>query len=226
MLGNGSFLNSPWNTQVATCDQPRQFYTASWLFFRLVAEEQLRSLAERKRIVVPMEVVILFVVADGKMFHRRPLCMCYTHCTFVMCNPKHYCTQLLWVIPRAAPPTVAEAKPVRWSLPLVALLLAFARQQRVFRKHQAGRRHVGERVIFEFTLEHSADDMRPPVSRQRRYCFTWNNYPLDAEEQLRSLAERKRIVVPREAVYVVVVRRRRRYVTDGVDTPYYSIFES
>ena len=39
-------------------------------------------------------------------------------------------------------------------------------------------------------------------------------------------AERKRIVVPREAVYVVVVRRRRRYVTDGVDTPYYSIFES
>ena len=57
------------------------------------------------------------------------------------------------------------------------------------------------------------DDMRPPVSRQRRYCFTWNNYPLDAEEQLRSLAERKRIVVPREAVYVVVIRRRRRYVT-------------
>ena len=40
---------------------------------------------------------------------------------------------------------------------------------------------------------------------------SWNNYPLDAEEQLRSLAERKRIVVPR--VYVVVVRRRRRYVT-------------
>ena len=47
------------------------------------------------------------------------------------------------------------------------------------------------------------DDMRPPVSRQRRYCFTWNNYPLDAEEQLRSLAERKRIVVPREAVFAL-----------------------
>ena len=44
------------------------------------------------------------------------------------------------------------------------------------------------------------DDMRPPVSRQRRYCFTWNNYPLDAEEQLRSLAERKRIT------YMVVGR--------------------
>ena len=44
------------------------------------------------------------------------------------------------------------------------------------------------------------DDMRPPVSRQRRYCFTWNNYPLDAEEQLRSLAERKRIVVPRSSI--------------------------
>ena len=70
---------------------------------------------------------------------------------------------------------------------------------------------LGERVIFEFTLNTQVDDMRPPVSRQRRYCFTWNNYPLDAEEQLRSLAERKRIVVPR-AVYVVV-RRRRRYVT-------------
>ena len=58
---------------------------------------------------------------------------------------------------RCAPPTVAEAKPVsvgrsRWSL----LLLAFARQQRFLEKHQAGRRHVGERVIFEFTLEHSS----------------------------------------------------------------------
>ena len=68
------------------------------------------------------------------------------------------------------------------------------------------------------------DDMRPPVSRQRRYCFTWNNYPLDAEEQLRSLAERKRIT------YMVVGRecgiQGSVAVTDGVDTPYYSIFES
>ena len=80
-------------------------------------------------------------------------------------------------------------------------------------KHQAGRRHVGERVILNSPWNTQVDDMRPPVSRQRRYCFTWNNYPLDAEEQLRSLAERKRIVVPREACYVVVVRRRRRYVT-------------
>ena len=40
---------------------------------------------------------------------------------------------------------------------------------------------------------------------------SWNNYPLDAEEQLRSLAERKRIVVPREAY--LRCSRRRRYVT-------------
>ena len=96
----------------------------------------------------------------------------------------------------------------RWSL----LLLAFARQQRFLEKHQAGRRHVGERVILNSPWNTQVDDMRPPVSRQRRYCFTWNNYPLDAEEQLRSLAERKRIVVPRKRI-VVVVRRRRRYVT-------------
>ena len=99
--------------------------------------------------------------------------------------------------------TVAEAKPVsvgrsRWSL----LLLAFARQQSL-EKHQAGRRHVGERVILNSPWNTQVDDMRPPVSRQRRYCFTWNNYPLDAEEQLRSLAERKRIVVPRGNICVV-----------------------
>ena len=41
---------------------------------------------------------------------------------------------------------------------------------------------------------------------------SWNNYPLDAEEQLRSLAERKRIVVPRGNI-CVIIRRRRRYVT-------------
>ena len=58
------------------------------------------------------------------------------------------------------------------------------------------------------------DDMRPPVSRQRRYCFTWNNYPLDAEEQLRSLAERKLFADGGDMSL------------DGVDTPYYSIFES
>ena len=45
----------------------------------------------------------------------------------------------------------------------------FARQQSL-EKHQAGRRHVGERVILN-SPEHSVDDMRPPVSRQRRYCF-------------------------------------------------------
>jgi len=44
--------------------------------------------------------------------------------------------------------------------------------------------------------------MRTPDGRQRRFCFTWNNYPLDAETQLRSLAERKRIV------YMVVGRER------------------
>ena len=83
------------------------------------------------------------------------------------------------------------------------------------------------------------DDMRPPVSRQRRYCFTWNNYPLDAEEQLRSLAERKRIVVPREAVSALssdddvyaeytslLFADGGDMSLDGVDTPYYSIFES
>ena len=93
--------------------------------------------------------MILQVIENLKIAHCT-LCMCYTHCTFVMCNPKHcISTQLLWVLlGSCAPPTVAEAKP--W--------------------------------------------------RQRRYCFTWNNYPLDAEEQLRSLAERKRIVVPRSSI--------------------------
>ena len=47
--------------------------------------------------------------------------------------------------------------------------------------------------------------------RQREILLRRNNYPLDAEEQLRSLAGRKRIVVP--WLHVVVVRRRRRYVT-------------
>ena len=54
------------------------------------------------------------------------------------------------------------------------------------------------------------DDMRPPVSRQRRYCFTWNNYPLDAEEQYTSL----------------LFADGGDMSLDGVDTPYYSIFES
>ena len=108
----------------------------------------------------------------------------------------------------------------RWSL----LLLAFARQQRILEKHQAGRRHVGERVILNSPWNTQVDDMRPPVSRQRRYCFTWNNYPLDAEEQLRSLAERKRIVVPRGNICVVLGGGDMSL--DGVDTPYYSIFES
>ena len=70
------------------------------------------------------------------------------------------------------------------------------------------------------------DDMRPPVSRQRRYCFTWNNYPLDAEEQLRSLAERKRIVVPRGKYTSLLFADGGDMSLDGVDTPYYSIFES
>lgn len=38
--------------------------------------------------------------------------------------------------------------------------------------------------------------------RLRRICFTWNNYPLDAEEQLRCFAERKQLV------YMVVGRER------------------
>ena len=45
--------------------------------------------------------------------------------------------------------TVAEAKPV-------LAFCWFARQQKFLEKHQGGRRHVGERVIFEFTLEHSS----------------------------------------------------------------------
>lgn len=39
-------------------------------------------------------------------------------------------------------------------------------------------------------------------ARQRRFCFTWNNYPLDAESQLRTIAERKRVI------YMVVGRER------------------
>jgi len=37
-------------------------------------------------------------------------------------------------------------------------------------------------------------------TRGRRFCFTWNNYPLDAEAQLRSFAERK------QAIYLVAGR--------------------
>lgn len=44
--------------------------------------------------------------------------------------------------------------------------------------------------------------MRGNDTRSRRFCFTWNNYPLDAETQLRTLAERKRIT------YMVVGRER------------------
>ena len=178
MLGNGSFLNSPWNTQVDDMRPPvsrQRRYCFTWNNYPLDAEEQLRPLAERKRIVVPREAVYVVVVRRRRRYVTRrrryailfyfrklnlhyvlqqnskmilqvienlkiahcTLCMCYTHCTFVMCNPKHCTgTQLLWVIlGSCAPPTVAEAKPVsvgrsRWSL----LLLAFARQQRVFRK--------------------------------------------------------------------------------------------
>ena len=82
---------------------------------------------------------------------------------------------------------------------------------RVLEKHQAGRRHVGEQVILNSPWNTQVDDMRPR-SPDNADTASWNNYPLDAEEQLRSLAERKRIVVP-VAVYIVVVRRRRRYVT-------------
>jgi len=39
-------------------------------------------------------------------------------------------------------------------------------------------------------------------ARLRRICFTWNNYPLDAEDQLRCFAERKSIV------YMVVGREQ------------------
>ena len=83
-----------------------------------------------------------------------------------------------------------------WSL----LLLAFARQQRVLENIKQVVGMLGNGSFLNSPWNTQVDDMRPPVSRQRRYCFTWNNYPLDAEEQLRSLAERKRIVVPREAV--------------------------
>lgn len=41
-----------------------------------------------------------------------------------------------------------------------------------------------------------------PDNRLRRVCFTWNNYPLDAEDQLRCLAERKHVI------YMVVGRER------------------
>ena len=54
---------------------------------------------------------------------------------------------------------------------------------------------------------------------------SWNNYPLDAEEQLRSLAERKRIVVPRGTISALFADGGDMSL-DGVDTPYYSIFES
>jgi len=37
-------------------------------------------------------------------------------------------------------------------------------------------------------------------NRSRRFCFTWNNYPLDAEDQLRCLFERK------HAIYLVFGR--------------------
>lgn len=42
--------------------------------------------------------------------------------------------------------------------------------------------------------------MRRTDERLRRFCFTWNNYPLDAEEQLRCFADRK------NAIYMVVGR--------------------
>ena len=61
MLGNGSFLNSPWNTQVDDMRPPvsDNADTASWNNYPLDAEEQLRSLAERKRIVVPRGISAL-----------------------------------------------------------------------------------------------------------------------------------------------------------------------
>ena len=104
--------------------------------------------------------------------------------------------------------TVAEAKPVSVGRSVGRSFCWRLHANRVLEKHQAGRRHVGERVILNSPWNTQIDDMRPPVSRQRRYCFTWNNYPLDAEEQLRSLAERKRIVVRGN---ICVNPRQRRY---------------
>lgn len=61
---------------------------------------------------------------------------------------------------------------------------------------------IGNGSLFNSPWKTQVDDMRAGDSRQRRFCFTWNNYPLDAETQLRSLAQRKRIT------YMVVGRER------------------
>jgi hypothetical protein len=57
--------------------------------------------------------------------------------------------------------------------------------------------------ILVFASKHSMAP-RPDKKddRVRRFCFTWNNYPLDAEDTLRCIAERKQItymVVGRES---------------------------
>ena len=83
--------------------------------------------------------------------------------------------------------------------PLVAPSVGVCTPTEFLEKHQAGRRHVGERVILNSPWNTQVDDMRPPVS-DNADTASWNNYPLDAEEQLRSLAERKRIVVPRGCI--------------------------
>jgi len=45
-----------------------------------------------------------------------------------------------------------------------------------------------------------AERLNARDSRHRRFCFTWNNYPLDAEHQLRCFYERK------DGIYMVVGR--------------------
>ena len=83
--------------------------------------------------------------------------------------------------------TVAEAKPVSVGRSVGRSFCWRLHANREFlEKHQAGRRHVGERVILNSPWNTQVDDMRPPVS-DNADTASWNNYPLDAEEQLRSL---------------------------------------
>ena len=61
-------------------------------------------------------------------------------------------------------------------------------------------RRPDQQFIIQFAMP-AQQRLQDKQQRHRRFCFTWNNYPLDAEEHLRCFFERKQgeyMVVGRE----------------------------